>query len=206
MACAWLALGAAEPEIPAALRDDVAEARWAEVCGLVESGVASPLTSSVGRLFDAVAAICGLRARVSHEGQAAMELEGCADPAERGAYEVPLIAEAGGPTLIDARPAVFALIVDLERGTSVGAASSRFHNGLADATATAVAREAEGAGLATAVLSGGVFQNRLLLERTAERLREAGLETLIPERLPPNDGGISYGQVAVAAAREEVAR
>jgi hydrogenase maturation protein HypF len=201
MACAWLAVGEPEPQMPAALRADVSESDWTSVCGLVESGVASPLTTSAGRLFDAVAAICGLRARVSHEGQAAMELEGSADPSELGAYEVPLIAEPGGPTVIDARPAVFELVADLARGAAVGAASARFHNGLGDATAGAVALEAERTGLTTAVLSGGVFQNRLLLERVAARLRRVGLEVLIPEQLPPNDGQISYGQVAVAAAR-----
>ena len=203
MACAWLAVGEPEPPMPAALRAEVSESDWTSVCGLVASGVASPLTTSAGRLFDAVAAICGLRARASYEGQAAMELEGSADPSELGAYEVPLIAEPGGPTVIDARPAVFELVADLARGATVGAASARFHNGLGDATAGAVVLEAERTGLATAVLSGGVFQNRLLLERVAARLRRVGLEVLIPEQLPPNDGQISYGQVAVAAARQE---
>jgi hydrogenase maturation protein HypF len=202
MACAWLAAGEPEPQIPAALQADVSESDWTSVGGLVESGVGSPLTTSVGRLFDAAAAICGLRARVSHEGQAAMELEGRADRSEPGAYEVPLIAEPAGPTVIDARPAVFELVADLARGATVGAASARFHNGLGDATADAVALEAERAGLTTAVLAGGVFQNRLLIERVVARLRRMGLEVLIPEQLPPNDGQISYGQVAVAAARE----
>ena len=80
--------------------------------------------------------------------------------------------------------------------------AARFHNSLAGATAAACARVAEARGLGTVVLSGGVFQNRLLLERTSAALRDAGLEVLIPLRLPPNDGGISYGQVAVAAARQ----
>jgi hydrogenase maturation protein HypF len=79
--------------------------------------------------------------------------------------------------------------------------SARFHNGVAAATANSCAELAEARGLGAVVLSGGVFQNRLLLERTAAPLEAAGLEVLVPRRLPPNDGGISYGQAAVAAAR-----
>ena len=79
--------------------------------------------------------------------------------------------------------------------------SARFHNGLAAATAGACARLAADRGLGTVALGGGVFQNRVLLERTAERLERAGLRVLVPIALPPNDGGISYGQAAVAAAR-----
>ena len=78
--------------------------------------------------------------------------------------------------------------------------SARFHNGLARATATACAEVAGRSQTETVVLSGGVFQNRLLLERTATQLCDAGLRVLVPERLPPNDGGFSFGQAAVAAA------
>ena len=82
-----------------------------------------------------------------------------------------------------------------------GLVSARFHTGLADATAAAVTRVAGDRGLGTAVLSGGVFQNRALLEGVAARLERAGLRVLTPSLLPPNDGGIAYGQAAVAAAR-----
>ncbi len=78
--------------------------------------------------------------------------------------------------------------------------SARFHNALAEATAAACERVSAGTGLSTVVLAGGVFQNRLLLERTYERLAASGLRVLLPERLPPNDGAISYGQAAIAAA------
>ena len=112
------------------------------------------------------------------------------------------MAEAGGPMVIDPRPAIAEVVQDLALGVPAGVASARFHNGFADTTAEAIVRAAEQTGLATAALAGGVFQNRLLLERTTAKLRRAGLEVLIPERLPPNDGQISYGQVAVAAARQ----
>jgi hydrogenase maturation protein HypF len=102
--------------------------------------------------------------------------------------------------VIDARPAVLAAARDLAAGHGPRAVSARFHNGLAAATAAAVAAVAGERGLGTAVLSGGVFQNRTLLERTAAALERAGLRVLAPAALPPNDGGIAYGQAAVAAA------
>jgi hydrogenase maturation protein HypF len=186
MACAW---GAPQP---AGVDPD----RWAEVSELVRTGLASPLTTSMGRLFDAVSALCGVRTVAIYEGQAAVELEGVADPAERGAYPMP----AGGRVL-DARETIAAARDDLDRGTLASLVSARFHNAVAAATAAACARIAEAGGLDRVVLSGGVFQNRLLLERTAERLEPCGLRVLVPRLLPPNDGGISYGQAAIAAAR-----
>jgi hydrogenase maturation protein HypF len=170
----------------------------------VRGGVAAPRTTSAGRLFDAVAAIAGLRARVDREGQAASELEAVARLDERGAYPFDLVeggGDSGAALVLDPGETIRALAADLEAGVAVGDVSARFHNALANATAGACLAAAEARGIGDAVLSGGVFQNRLLLERTAERLRAAGLRVLVPERLPPNDGGISYGQAAVAAAR-----
>jgi len=183
MACAWTQ--AAGVEAPAAL---AARPGWDEVSALARTGVASPLTSSVGLLFDAVAALCGLRSEITYEGQAAIELEAACDAAERGAY-------AFGPAL-DARPTVAAVVDDIARGTDAGVIAARFHNALAAATARALLER----GPDTVVLSGGVFANRRLLSRTRALLVEAGVRVLVPERLPPGDGGISYGQAAVAAA------
>jgi hydrogenase maturation protein HypF len=183
----------------------VEEREWEAVCGLVERGLNSPLTSSVGRLFDAVAALCGLRAEVNYEGQAAAELEGAADPAERDPYPLALIEGEDGTStrvlILDPRETVRAIAEDARAGVDPGRVGGRFHEALARATARASERAAEAAGTDLVVLSGGVFQNRLLLERTAEHLRSANLRPLAPLRLPPNDGGIAYGQVAVAAAR-----
>ena len=193
MACAWLAeaTGEEEPAIPARLGGRVAPATWSAVARLAHAE-RSPLTSSAGRLLDAVAAICGLRARVSYEGQAAIELEAACDPAGHGAYPM---------DGLDPREAVLAAVRDLARGVAVGVVAARVHDGLAAAVAAACARAAGDGGSDLVVLSGGVFQNRRLLGGTAGRLERAGLRVLIPERLPPNDGGISYGQAAVAAAR-----
>ena len=206
MACSWLAaaLETDEPPLPPVLAGEVDADRWNAVCRVVASGVNSPLTTSAGRLFDAVAALCGVRASVVHEGQAAAELEGLSSVSERGAYPFGILDDAGRGSLpiLDPRGTIRALQADVAGGADVALVGARFHNSLARATAAACARVAESRGLATVVLSGGVFQNRLLLERTSAELREAGLEVLIPLRLPPNDGGIAYGQAAVATAHQ----
>jgi hydrogenase maturation protein HypF len=197
MACAWMreALGEA-PAVPATLAAAVDERRWGAVAELAATGTASPLTSSMGRLFDAVAALCAVRTQVNYEGQAAAELEAAADPGERHAYPLP----AAG-SVLDPRPTVLAVMSDLEHDLPVATVSARFHNAIARATASACLEAAERHGLDSVVLSGGVFQNALLLARTSAGLAEHGLRVLVPEQLPPNDGGISYGQAAVAAAR-----
>ena len=205
MACVWLAQAQAvdEPAVPAALSDRVAPERWSEVSALHRSGVASPPTTSMGRLFDAAAAICGVRATVNYEGQAAVELEAAADLAEAREWPMPLVEagpEHGGALLLDARELILALSEAAAAGIPLGQLSARFHNAIAAATAGALALEAERRGVDLAVLSGGVFQNRLLLERTSARLCEQGLRVLTPRLLPPNDGGISFGQAAIAAA------
>jgi hydrogenase maturation protein HypF len=223
MACAWTAeaLGE-EPPIPVLLQDRVEPRAWRTSYELAQSGLASPITSSVGRLFDAIAALCGIRASVSYEGQAAFELQAACDERERGAYPLPAIDALEEPTaaldeaargsgrlapggqVLDARATVAAALSDLNAGVAVPQVATRFHNGLAQATANTCVDQALRHGLELVVLSGGVFQNRLLLERTAEAISSAGLRVLVPLRLPPNDGGISYGQAAVAAARSQL--
>jgi hydrogenase maturation protein HypF len=193
MACAWLKAAGDERPLPGIDPD-----RWRAVGRLAESGLAAPVTTSVGRLFDAMSALCGLRTEVTYEGQAAMELEAACDPAERGAYPFDVVAG-----VLDARPAILAARRDITRGVDVGIVASRFHHALADATADDLARLAGDRGLGAVVLAGGAFQNRRLLERVSERLSAAGLHVLVPTRLPPNDGGVSFGQAAVAAAREQ---
>ena len=198
MACSWLV--AAGAEAPAALRERVDRDRWEAIAGLARSGVASPATSSMGRLFDAVAALCGLRTEVTYEGQAAIELESVADPAEAGAHPLRVTASDDG-LLLDPRETIAAVAAEASAGVAASLSAARFHNAVAAATAEACARLAEELGLEAVVLSGGVFQNRLLLERTLPALEQAGLRPLVPERLPPGDGGIAFGQAAVAAAR-----
>lgn len=194
MACSWMgAAGAAGSGVPATLQNEVSAERWEAVARLAQTGFAAPQTTSMGRLFDAVCALCGLRALATFEGQAAIELEAAADPSETGSYEL------GGD--LDARPLVLAILDDLRAGAAPATVSARFHRAIAGATAEACAAAASRAAVDRVVLSGGVFQNRLLLTLTLDRLETLGLRALVPERLPANDGGISYGQAAIAAAR-----
>ena len=203
MACAWLQEALGEEPPPAA---GVERARWEAGAQLARSGLSAPRTTSMGRLFDAVAARCGVRAEIRYEGQAAIELEGSAEPGDHGSYELPVTGgdHAGTPgaggLVLDARPAVLAVAEDLAHGTAAAVVSARFHDTVAAATAEACARVASTRGLDTAVLSGGVFHHRRLLEGTAAALSAAGLRVLVPRRLPPGDGGIAYGQAAVAIA------
>jgi hydrogenase maturation protein HypF len=202
MALAWLVeLYGVDVAPPPAL-SGIDARTWRAVVQMVATQTSAPLTTSMGRLFDGVAALCGVRSEVSYEGQAAIELEALVDPGADGAYALALLVDPdGGPAILDPGPAIDEILAELAAGVDVGTVSARFHAAVANATAAACSRLAGASGIDTAVLSGGVFQNRLLLERTATALERAGLRVLAPERLPPNDGQIAFGQVAVAAAR-----
>ena len=164
---------------------------------MLARGVNCPLTSSAGRLFDAVASILGLRQRASFEGQAAMELEFALEEcATDDACEMPL----GADGVIDWAPAVRAILADVKRSRSAAEISAKFHNALVEAI-VAVARRT---GEACVALSGGCFQNKYLTERAIRRLREEGFRPFWHQRVPPNDGGIALGQIA-GAAREQAA-
>jgi hydrogenase maturation protein HypF len=199
MAAAWLvATGRARPSLPEGLRGEVSLEQWQTVCEMARRGFAAPVTTSMGRLFDAVAALAGVRGRCTYEGQAAVELEALVDPGERGSYEM----HVGEDLVLDARPTIRSIAADAEAGVAAGVIAARFHRTIAEATALACGEAAAGAGVDEVVLSGGVFQNRLLLECTVAMLTARHLRVIVPEQLPPNDGGIAYGQVAVAAALE----
>lgn len=169
---------------------------------LVRAGRA-PLASSAGRLFDVVACLAGLRATCSYEGQAAIELEGAAAGSdERGAYPFDIEPGRGGnPTVIDTRSVVRSVAADVDAGLDGGAIAARFHHGLADAITAVASRIRDGGGPATVALGGGVFANAILLAACEDRLSRHGFEVLRPTRVPPNDGGLALGQLAVAAAR-----
>ncbi|MGI8944721.1 MAG: carbamoyltransferase HypF [Thermoleophilaceae bacterium] len=226
MACAWMVAAGAGDALPPTLAGAVAPERWRAVAALARKGFASPLTSSMGRLFDAVAALCGLRSEVTYEGQAAIELEAVSEPHELGVYPLPvtgsvvgdgaqgavessrLVPGPRGPErqvtpdglVLDARETITAVLEDLAAGVAAGVVAARFHNSVAAATVAVCARLAREHGVGTVVLTGGVHQNRLLLERTIPALADAGLRPLVPALLPPGDGGIAYGQAAIAAS------
>ena len=170
------------------------------LAGQLAGRINTPLTTSMGRLFDAAAALAGLAPHVSYEAQAACELESAVDPDEDGAYPFTV---AGG--LVDPVPALAELVADQRRGRPLPLVAARFHNGVAAMVAQACAELRDSTGLSVVALSGGVWQNLRLLTRTVGRLEGAGFEVLVHRQVPANDGGLALGQAAVAAARWSLA-
>jgi hydrogenase maturation protein HypF len=273
MAAAYLdaAYGGEPPAGLAVARHNAA--RWQDVVLMSRRGINAPLTSSAGRLFDAVAALLGVRDAINYEGQAAIELEQWADPAERGAYRAaiepgpagpagcgaygaaielgpvgpasaarggdagaggggaagplrvggagplrvggagplqvhdagPLAVRGAGPLRVRGADLVRAAAEDLLAGAGPAVIAARFHRGVAAAIVEVCTALRETSGLGTVALSGGVFQNVLLLGHVVDRLEESGFRVLTHARVPPNDGGISLGQAAVAGARDRLA-
>jgi len=167
----------------------------------LERRVNAPVTSSAGRLFDAFAALCGLRQRASYEGQAAAALEWAAEGhASSQRYEFALREVGKDEALIvDWQPALEASLADLRAGSQAGAVSAAFHAGLA----AVIAAVAQRTGEHCVVLSGGCFQNARLTETTVTALRAVGCKPAWHRRVPPNDGGIALGQAAWAAWTEQ---
>ena len=166
------------------------------IAQMLDRRVNSPVTTSAGRLFDAVASLCGLCHVTSFEGQAAMALEFAVDERADGHYPIPVASgPLSTPITLDWLPAVEALLDDVRRGVAIGAMALRFHNGLVAAIVDVAAR----VGLERIVLTGGCFQNRVLLERAVRRLEEEGFRAYWHQRVPTNDGGIALGQAAVGA-------
>jgi hydrogenase maturation protein HypF len=175
------------------------------VAAMLRQGLNSPWSSSAGRLFDAVAALIGVRQISRYEGQAAMELEWlAARSGESGSYDFAITepADEGKAAELDWAPMVHGIVADVERGEEQEAMARRFHNTLAEMIAAVVVRTSATLPVALPVaLSGGCFQNRLLTELTIARLEADGVKVYWHQRVPPNDGGIALGQV-VAAARQ----
>jgi hydrogenase maturation protein HypF len=175
-------------------------ARWADVVLLSRRRVNSPLTSSVGRLFDAVSSVLGVRDEVNYEGQAAIELEQATDPWERAAY--PARIEGSRPLVIAGADLLRAAAEDVVAGVDPALIAARFHNGLVDVVTRCCCALRESTGLNSVALSGGVFGNVVLLQRCVDELGANGFRVLTHSRVPCNDGGLSLGQAAVAAARD----
>ncbi len=179
--------------------------RWDAVSAMATKGINSPLTSSAGRLFDAVAAVLGVRDTINYEGQAAVELEQLADTTdttESAAYHAGL--EPGHPFCIKGTDLLEAVVEDLAAGTPRPVIAARFHHGVAALIEAGCLLLRERHGLTTVALSGGVFQNRLLLRAAVTRLEARGFRVLVHSRVPCNDGGISLGQAVIAAAQDRL--
>jgi hydrogenase maturation protein HypF len=164
------------------------------------AGLNAPLVSSMGRLFDAAAAVIGLRRVSDYEGLAAMELEALAGRRVAREHRCDISGESDGPWVLDPIPLLVELGERAQAGNDPGDLAADFHASVARATVELATRACEAGGLDVVTLSGGVFQNARLLGSVSERLEREALQVLLPRRLGPNDGAVSYGQAAVAAA------
>jgi hydrogenase maturation protein HypF len=169
-----------------------------------ETGFNAVPTSSVGRLFDAVASLLDVRQLVSYEGQAAIELEALARQAGEGNGPAGYAFDLRADGIFDAAPVVAALVSDLRRGTARALIAARFHAAVADVIVRSAVQVRRETGVTTVALSGGVFQNGTVLELACRQLSTRGFELLVHRQVPPNDGGLALGQVMVAAVQAGV--
>jgi hydrogenase maturation protein HypF len=175
---------------------------------MIERRFNTPMTSSAGRLFDAVAALIGLRSKVTYEGQAAVELEWLAEKASTGGSYLVEITEEARPDdldpvfVVDSRPVVRAILHDLAHQPDRPRIARRFHWTLVEMIVAVCGRIRARSGLRRVVLSGGTFMNGLLTGEVMRRLTRDGFAVYRHHLVPPNDGGLSLGQLAVAASRD----
>jgi hydrogenase maturation protein HypF len=169
---------------------------WLEA---VRKGINAPSTSSAGRLFDAAAAAAGFLRPVTFEGQAAMWLEGIVDSTVRGSYRLSFVRD--DPVVVDPASLIQQAGRDMLAGCAARTVAAKVHNTIALLVAETLAWLSRDTGITTVGLTGGCFQNRVLTERTLERLQETGLTVLLHDSVPPNDGGLAIGQAFSARAR-----
>lgn len=174
--------------------------KLATILQMLDKGLNSPLTSSMGRLFDAVSALLGIRDRINYEGQAAIELEYNTIEDRNGGYEFEFIAE-GQAFKVCMNNTINSIIKDLQAGVPKEVIASRFHETIANVVLEACIRISKYTGLNKVVLSGGVFQNMILLDKCVTKLEGRGFNVYLHSRVPSNDGGIALGQAVMAIAR-----
>jgi hydrogenase maturation protein HypF len=165
----------------------------------IDKGINTVNTSSLGRVFDAVAAMIGLGERNHFDAQLPMFLESVAQPDVEDRYEYDLNHRSGEPVQLSLRKTLRGLVGDLKRAEAPAIISAKFHNTLAEALLAMAKAARESTRLETAALSGGVFCNRYLANRLAMRLKQEGFAVLLNRDVPSNDGGIALGQAAIAA-------
>jgi len=196
----YAAYGSEYEKVARSLGLEMAPLEWRVLARQLDTGLNAPLTSSAGRLFDAVAATLDICRERTFEGQPAIELEMTADPEESGVYQVPRREDTA--TLILDTVFLFRQAMEERRvGIDKAVIAARFHNSLICTLVAACETVRDRTGLNLVALSGGVFQNALMAVGLKNRLEQVGFEALTHNLVPPNDGGIALGQVAVAAAR-----
>jgi hydrogenase maturation protein HypF len=180
-----------EPDLPAvtaACRDEMSLLH-----SMLEHQINTPQTSSIGRLFDSIAALCGVRFEVNYEAQAAIELENLVDSQEEGLYHIPLEKD-----ILRIGPLLTEVINDLRYYVSISIISAKFHNGLAQAVLEVCQTARDQHNLSRIALSGGVWQNTTLLKKTIPLLEKSGFIVYIHSQVPSNDGGVAFGQAVIA--------
>jgi hydrogenase maturation protein HypF len=188
-----------DPSIPAVgyaqkLKDQIPDVKPIDVLKKqLQSRTNTPLTSSLGRLFDGIAALLGIRQTISYEAQAAIELEAIVDPSEQGFYPLEITAE----NIISISPIISGMLEDYQQGTKIRTLAARFHNTLAGLVLELAQRAKREYSLDRIALSGGVWQNMSLLIKTYQNLSNAGFQILTHKQIPANDGGISLGQALI---------
>jgi hydrogenase maturation protein HypF len=182
-------------ELPLSLIRESEPAVLENIKNMIDKSLNTPMISSAGRLFDAVAAILGINYRATYQAEAPMKLEAIADEAEKGIY--PFEINQGQ---VSFRPMISSIIKDLERGISLPGISGRFHNTLAQLVLELAIRVRKESDLNRIILSGGTFQNRILICKLYELLCAEGFKIFLPDRVPVNDQGIALGQLAIGAA------
>jgi hydrogenase maturation protein HypF len=195
----WASFGPDLLKLPIPCLRQIPKTKVLTVLKMMERQVNSPLTSSCGRLFDAVAALISLRYEVNYEAQAAIELEMCRDESAAGRPYPFGLSESGDLLQIDSRPVFRAIVEDLLRGAAAGEISQRFHEGLIQSLAGIARILRQRTSLNNVCLSGGTFQNACLANGLEHQLQSDGFEVYTHSQVPAGDGGISVGQAVVAA-------
>ncbi len=186
----------ADLEIP--LTADIKKEKIREIASLIEKKINSPLTSSAGRLFDAIGAILGLNYHSSFQAQSPMLLESAIDASVQGFYSYEFL----GPQ-VSFKPMILQIVDDLHQGVSIHAISAKFHHTLVNLILQLATEIRESTGLDRVVLTGGTFQNRFLTLQARTKLEAEGFKVILPETIPVNDQGICVGQLAIGAHKRE---
>lgn len=200
-------LGLLEHPGAAGLLDTLDEQTRSITATMIERNINSPRTSSMGRLFDAAAAVLGICGQATYEGEPAIELEAAAwralgsKPVRLDGNHTGVFTSADDSPILDPQPLIEALLNGIEAGAPADRLALGFHIAITHATTHVACEICEREGLDTVALSGGVFMNRLLLQLLTHELKDAGLAVLVPHAVPVNDGCIAYGQAAIARAR-----
>ncbi|MDI6784278.1 MAG: carbamoyltransferase HypF [bacterium] len=187
-------------KLPLALFKAIDEDKIRIILRMIEKKINAPLTSSAGRLFDAVSALLGICLQSSYEAQAAIELEMTVDESVTGQYGYTIL-ENEGELIIDCRPTIEEIVAEITKKINKASIAAKFHNTVVAFSLDLCQRIRKETGLNSVALSGGTFQNRIILSRLTSKLKESGFKVYTHHQVPPNDAGISFGQVIVANAQ-----